>query len=988
MSEYTNDAVDGIKSNSLVFLIFTSDLKIHRMFRSFRRSQKAPARKTQQDIYTLNGFAFEQGYYYYFRINGTGGSITKSSEVISDENYYLITKITTEQNTEVGLEYGFEYTHEGKTEQYRIFTYSDATVPYCLDMLIPEITVDTDENRQKNKVINDMNTTLVYTFFSKLISYTTNQGIDYLHVIYFLHDGDFLTARSYMNELYSLDNQLTTLYTNTVFNGISDTYVLGIYTECISEVIKKIKNIDESKLESFLTVFRFEPTNDEQMTLRFVPFKVISENPDEDYIKFMVKTEEDDYQRITSSNRSGNICLLRNHEGHSFEVMYKNVEFYYAGLPSIDIENQSDYNSVTQKMVWDLGLSFADNSQYTVYNFLDEVIKKPYGILTNNLTIMVEHLRKAFYELNTSPYGYLKIRYKEWTSIYSNILFQLESFFYQLANKAYKLNADGSYSWFDPLEVVWKDFRDFLSDRSTDGREIIFTMQEYPETWYKRSKSMSDVTNLLERGIGDNGTVIQYNGSYYYVNDITYKIERSWGYKNGYTIPLVYLFLSRTYTLTDYLYFLKYYYETYTESPEIIRTLMLDNKLIIEDAGENVSSLPYSSENSNDKTFLSIIKNYTTPRYLNYDDITRVYRAFMQSSGDVMELIQSTFTYVYHDYKVQFKGYQANSSESGYLVGYGYVYVIDSDQEGQSIIRQLTIEYGPLDNVTDNTVTFGSKNYNRVLWFSPNTSSDPQTTVPATVELLRFQLNDFNEVEKMKKSDPVFIFKYEQEFLDWYTRWQVRLNALYDNLKKQANRCTEFSWYSGSNKNVYSEIQFTEEEVIKWVTQMNNVIVLDELFSIAVVDNLNGDHINSGWLTTSMKGRIMQPESWTTTEKWRNAISNIISNTKLLYDEEQEGQKLYKNTDLNDLTDSKTRKARWQEMIAKINSLSIIENYTEPSEVPIVDIRDYNEQYNYISKSSFIVTENLYENVLCMTKADPSELQGIMVDQKWQITTN
>ena len=148
-----------------------------------------------------------------------------------------------------------------------------------------------------------------------------------------------------------------------------------------------------------------------------------------------------------------------------------------------------------------------------------------------------------------------------------------------------------------------------------------------------------------------------------------------------------------------------------TEPTEIIRTLMLDNKLILEDAGENVDSLPYSSENPNDKTFLSIIKNYSTPRYLNYDDITRVYRAFMQTSGDVMELIQSTFTYVYHDYKVQFKGYQENSSESGYSVGYGYI--TGTNQEGQPVFRQLTNQDGPLSNVTDDIITIYSTDYNR-----------------------------------------------------------------------------------------------------------------------------------------------------------------------------------------------------------------------------------------------------------------------------------
>ena len=161
MSEYINDAENGTNNNLLVILIFISDLKIHRMFRNFRRLQKATARTAEQDIYTLNGFAFEEGYYYYFRINGTGGSITKSDVQISSENYHPITKI----GNEPGLEYGFEYTLHDKTEQYRIFTYNDDTVPYCLDMLILEIDGTTDEIKQKNKVIDNMNTTLVYAFF-------------------------------------------------------------------------------------------------------------------------------------------------------------------------------------------------------------------------------------------------------------------------------------------------------------------------------------------------------------------------------------------------------------------------------------------------------------------------------------------------------------------------------------------------------------------------------------------------------------------------------------------------------------------------------------------------------------------------------------------------------------------------------------------------------------------------------------------------------
>lgn len=1002
MSEYINDAENGTNNNLLVILIFISDLKIHRMFRNFRRSQKAPARTDEQDIYTLNGFAFEEGYYYYFRINGTGGSITKSDVQISSENYHPITKI----GNEPGLEYGFEYTLHDKTEQYRIFTYSDATVPYCLDMLIPEIEGTTDEIKQKNKVIDKMNTTLVYAFLSKLISYTTDKGIDHPHVIYFLYnDWSSAMTRKYMND--SEFNQLTTLYTNAIFNGISDTCVLGIYTECISEVINKIKTINESKLASFLTVFRFECTDDEQMTLRFIPFGVYKG----DYVTFSVKTDSNTKITIDEDNRDQDLCLLRIYSDSNLnaEIMYNNVNFYYAPLISASIENKDTYDAITSFILENLGLYSIRSSVYTVYNLLHIMYYIEYEhiiVLANNLTIMVDHLIKAFNELN-SMYGYRMIRNLEWINVQTDIIFQLESIFYQLANKAYKLNADGSYSWFGPLEEVWEPLYNLINQVTLNEEDYstnIETMQENPSTWYTKSQKVSMVTDLLKRRIGNDGNLIQYNQDdyYYYVTDsgTNYKLERSWKYNsNEYTLPLVHLFLSRTYTLTDYLYFLKRYYETHTnESTETIRTLILDNKLILEDMQYDTDTADF-----NYNELLTLLNGYSTPRYLNYDDITRVYRAFMQTSGVIMELIQSTFTYVYHDYNVQFKGYQENSSETGYSVGYGYI--TGTNQEGQPIFRQLTDQYGTLSNVTDDTITLDSEVYNRAIWFVPNIGDDPQTTVPSTVELLRFQLNDFNEVEKMKESDPAFRFKYEQEFSDWYTRWQNRLNALYNNLKEQAERCTKFLWYSSSSSNegVYSEIQFTEEEVIKWVTQMNNVLDLDQWFSNTIVDKLDENYIDPDWLTGSMKGRIIyktETQQWATTENWEHIIGTIICDVENLYEEEQEEQeeqKLYKETNLNNLTYSEERKNRWLGIKSTINSLHETENYTEPpepptTEVPIVDIRDYTEQnkleYKYISNSTFTVAETQYENALCMTKADPSEIEGVTPEQKWQISPN
>ena len=970
------------------------------MFRGFRRTQKAPARTAEQNIDTLNGFAFEQGHSYYFTISGTGGSIIKDPSTISP-NYHEITKI----DNVPGLEYGFEYTHEDKTEQYRIFTYSDATVPYCLDMLIPEIEGTTDEIKQKNKVIDKMNTTLVYAFFSKLVTYTTEQGIDHPHVIYFLYNGDFSASRDYMNEIYSLDNQLMTLYTNAIFNGISDTYVLGIYTECISEVINKIKTIDYSRLSLFLNVFRFEHTNDEQMTLRLIPFRDKNVN---DYIEFKVRLGTASFTNITESNRTGEICPVRykriNGSNTGTEVIYRNRIFHFEKLEEdvditgVTINNQFNYNKVTESICKDTGI---DGTNLSVWYFLHQIINEPYGTLTNNLTFMVEHLRKAFTVLNTNNYGLQLIRDKQWTDYQTNVLFQLESFFYQLANKAYQLNADGSYSWFGPLEEVWNPLYELLgSGKIGEDNTNIGTMQENPSTWYTKSQKVSNVTDLSRRWIGNDGNLIQYsqNGFYCYVidNGTDYKIERSWVYNDEYTLPLVHLFLSRTYTLTDYLYFLKQYYETHTdESTEVIRTLILDNKLILEDMQYNTVTAVFEYNE-----LLNYLENYTTPRYLNYDDITRVYRAFTQNNGNVMELIQSTFTYIYHDYKVQFKGYQENSSESGYSIGYGYI--TDIDQEGQPIFRQLTDQYGILSNVSDDTVTLDSTVYVRALWFIPNVDHDQQTGVPLTVELLRFQLNDFSEVEKMKESDPAFTFKYKQEFLDWYTRWQDRLNALYNNLKEQAERCVKFLWYSSSSSNegVYSEIQFTEEEVIKWVTQMNNVLDLDEWFSIAIVDKLDENYIDPDWLTGSMKGRIMyktETQQWTTTENWEHIIGTIICDVEWLYEEEHTIQKLYRGTNLNNLSESGERERRWSETVTEINLLYDIENYTEPpepplTEVPLVDIRDYTEQnkfeYNYISKSTFTVAETQYGNALCMTKADPSGIEGITPEQKWQITPN
>lgn len=970
------------------------------MFRGFRRTRKAPARTAEQNIDTLNGFAFEQGHNYYFTISGTGGSIIKDPSTISP-NYHEITNI----GNEPGLEYGFEYTHEGKTEQYRIFTYSDVTVPYCLDMLIPKIEGTTDEIKQKNKVIDKMNTTLVYAFFSKLVSYTTEQGIDHPHVIYFLYNGDFSASRDYMNEFYSLDNQLMTLYTNAIFTGISDTYVLGIYTECISEVINKIRAIDYSRLSLFLTIFKFEHTNDEQMTLRFIPFRDINVN---DYIEFKVKLDTASFTNITENNRTREICPVRfkrmNGLNTGTEVIYRNRNFYFKKLEEdvditgVTINNQINYNKVTESICKDTGI---DGTNISVLYFLYQTIHEPYGTLTNNLTLMVEHLRKAFTELNTNDYGLQLIRDKQWTDYQTNVLSQLESFFYQLANKAYRLNADGSYSWFGPLEEVWNPLYDLInSGKIGEDNANIGTMQENPSTWYKKGQKVSKVTDLLKRYIGNDGNLIQYsqNGFYYYVTDngTNYKIERSWVYNDEYTIPLVHLFLSRTYTLTDYLYFLKKYYETHAnESTETIRTLILDNKLILEDMQYNTVTAVFEYNE-----LLNCLENYSTPRYLNYDDITRVYRAFMQTNGDVMELIQSTFTYVYHDYKVQFKGYQENSSESGYSVGYGYI--TDIDQEGQPIFRQLTDQYGILSNVSDDTVTLDSTVYDRALWFIPNVDHDQQTGVPLTVELLRFQLNDFSDIEKMKESDPVFRFEYKQEFLDWYTRWQDRLNALYNNLKEQAERCVEFLWYSSSSSNegVYSEIQFTEEEVIKWVTQMNNVLDLDEWFSIAIVDKMDEIYINPDWLTGIMKGRIMyktETQQWATTENWEHIIGTITCDVEWLYEEEHIIQKLYRGTNLNNLSESGERERRWSETVTEINSLYDIENYTEPpeppsTEVPLVDIRDYTEQnkleYNYISRSTFTVVETQYENALCMTKVDPSGIEGITPEQKWQITPN